>query len=516
MRAFFERRAAWIAAACALAGGLLTMTAHPVGVFYDDAIYLLTAKALAEGQGYVYAFLPGSPPAIHYPPLWPGILAVAWKLTPEFPANIPWLNLINPFLVAAAAAGTVVFGRRALGLPTWLAFFVAVLSTVAVPVLVLTNVLLSEPLFLALLFPTLFVTERFAKEGGVRWAVAAAAMAALIVLGRTIAGVVVIATVMVLLLDKRWRDVVVYMLVVAVLLAPWQYFVWKASPGFPDELRGSYGPYLEWVMDGYRDGGFQFFRDVVGKNTEAAWRMFSIFVSPLVRGGVRAVLTAGTLALMLAGLVLMWWRRDLRVTALALMGYVAVVLMWPFQVERFVWAMWPLFLLLVAGASHWLVTGLRTEGRPRVALAVLVLAMVLGTGNVIYNARGLSRGWASSAAGEMSDRALILVRYINADARLHGKVVATEVAPMVALYTGQTVVPVEMLTTQEHITPKTPEETIETMQRIDRSFSPDAYVLLPGGAHARALMAATLDSSRRLQDVAPPGVPVTAFLVKQR
>ena len=182
MRAFFELRAAWIAAAVALTGGLLTMTAHPVGVFYDDAIYLLTAKALAEGQGYVYAFLPGSPPAIHYPPLWPGILAVAWKLAPEFPANIPWLNLINPFLVAAAAAGTVVFGRRALGLPTWLAFFVAVLSTVAVPVLVLTNVLLSEPLFLALLFPTLFVTERFAKEGGVRWAVAAAAMPPLVVL----------------------------------------------------------------------------------------------------------------------------------------------------------------------------------------------------------------------------------------------------------------------------------------------------------------------------------------------
>src|SRR5690606_27829061 len=212
-------------------------------------------------HGYVYAFLPGSPPAIHYPPLWPVILASAWKIAPPFPGNIAWFLLINPMFVGICAGATVLFGRRILGLPTWLSFFVAVLAAVSVPVLVLTNVLLSEPLFLALLFPTLLVTERFAREGGVRWAVAAASIAALIILGRTIAGVVVIATVMVLLLDKRWRDVAVYMLVVAVLLAPWQYFVWKASPGFPDELRGSYGPYLEWVMDGYRDGGLPFFRD---------------------------------------------------------------------------------------------------------------------------------------------------------------------------------------------------------------------------------------------------------------
>lgn len=509
-------RAPWIAAAVALTAGLLTMTADPVGVFYDDAIYLLTAKALAEGQGYVYASLPGTPPAIHYPPLWPAILAAAWKLLPAFPGNVAWLKMINPVLIAVAASCTVLAGRRAFGMPWWLALGISIAAFASVPVLVLTNVLLSEPLFLMLLFPTLYVTERFIRQGGARWAAMAAALAALIVLGRTIAGVVVVATVMVLLLDRRWRDLAIYLAVAILLLLPWQMVVWAAAPTFPDELRGSYGPYLEWVMDGYKEGGLPFLLDVMRKNLADAWRMISIFVSPLVRGPVRFVLTASVGALMLTGAAQLWWRHGLRVSALALLGYVFVVLSWPFQVERFIWALWPALLLVVAAAVHGLAEWLRTGGRPRAAMSVVALGVVLAAGNVTYNARGLARGWAQAASRDMSDRALNLVRYVNLDSRLHGKVIATEVAPMVALYTGQVVVPVEMLTTREHITKKTHAEMVDAMERIDRRFRPEAYVLLPGGPHYLALLDAKLDSSRTLRDVTPPGVAVSVHFITAR
>lgn len=208
---WLDRHAALLAAAGALLAGLLTMTAHPVGVFYDDAIYLLTARALAEGQGYVYPHLPGTPDAIHYPPGWPLLLAAAWRLVPDFPANVAWLKLINPVLLGAGAAGMVVVGRRLLGLPSWAALAVALAAMTAIPVLALANVLLSEPLFVALLFPALLACERLARArtpGGVaapgaRDAVLAAVLTAAVVLTRTIAGVVFIATVLVLLLDRR-------------------------------------------------------------------------------------------------------------------------------------------------------------------------------------------------------------------------------------------------------------------------------------------------------------------------
>ena len=53
----------------------------------------------------------GTPPAIHYPPVWPLLLAAAWKIAPAFPANIGWFKLINPIVLAAAAAG-LLDGRR--------------------------------------------------------------------------------------------------------------------------------------------------------------------------------------------------------------------------------------------------------------------------------------------------------------------------------------------------------------------------------------------------------------------
>lgn len=115
--AVVERRAPWIAALLALLAALLTMTSDPIGVFNDDGIYLLTAKALAEGQGYVYPHLPGTPPAIHYPPVWPLLLAAVLKVAPAFPASISWLKLINPFVLAAAAAATTHVGRTRFGLP---------------------------------------------------------------------------------------------------------------------------------------------------------------------------------------------------------------------------------------------------------------------------------------------------------------------------------------------------------------------------------------------------------------
>lgn len=512
-----DRRATLVAAMAALAACLLTMTSAPVGVFYDDAIYLLTAKALAEGHGYVYATIPGMPAAIHYPPLWPAILAVAWKIMPSFPENVAWFKLINPLFVAAAAAGTVVAGRRLLGFPWWLALAVALGSIITVPVLVLTNALLSEPLFLALLFPTILAHERMSTDRRAQWVVVAAVLAALMVLGRTISGVFVVAAVMILLLDRRWRDVAVYCLIVGLLLLPWQLLVWRVSPGFPEVLKGSYGPYLEWVVDGYRDGGWPFMRAVIEKNIESSWRMFSIFVSPLVRGPVRAMLTAAASVLLFGGLAILWRRRGLRITSLAFAGYIGVVIAWPFQVERFIWAVWPLLVLVVAGASFELVLALRQDGRRRAALAMLALAVVLGTGNLTYNIRGLSRGWATSASSDMADRALILVRYINADDRLNGKVIATEVAPMVALYTGRTVVPVQILTTEAHVDPTGRHaDAAENIERIDAAFSPDAYVLMPDGPHLGGLLEAELDASRVVRDATPVGIPVRVFFVTSK
>lgn len=498
-----DRRAPWIAALAMLVATLATMTSDPIGVFNDDGIYLLTAKAIAEGQGYVYPHLPGTPPAIHYPPLWPALLALVWKVAPAFPASVGWFKLLNPVLLAATAAALTLVLQRGVGLGARAALAVTLLGMVSVPVLVIGNLLLSEPLFLLLFVLALPVSERLVRDGGTVRAAQAAGLAALLVLARTLGGVVVIATLLLLVRGRRWREAGVYTLLVALLLLPWQWFVWRASPGFADELRGSYGPYLEWVAAGYREGGAPFVRAVVAKNLAASWAMLGVLVSPFVGGALRALLAASALAALLGGGVALWRADRARVAVLALAGYLAVAIAWPFWVDRFLWVVWP--LLVVIGAY-----GVVAPRRRAVAVAGLVLA----AGLLAHAGRGLSTGAATRSSGEMSAAAIRLVRQVNDDRGLDGKLLASELAPLVALYTGERVLPLEILTPREHVVEKDAAARADEIVRIDARFRPEAYIVMAAGPFNEALRRAALGYGRTPVDVSPPGAPVRTYLIQ--
>ncbi len=511
-----ERRAPWIAAIVALIAALATMTSDPIGVFNDDGIYLLTAKALAEGQGYVYPHLPGTPSAIHYPPIWPLLLAAVWKVAPAFPANIGWFKLINPLVLAAAAAGATIVGRRLLGLPSWLALAATLAATLSVPVLLLTNLLLSEPLFLALLLPTLWVCERLVREGGAQRAALAGALVALLSLVRTLGGVVLVASVLLLARERRWRELAIHLTLTVALLLPWQYFVWRAAPTFPDELRGSYGPYLEWVVEGYRTGGLPFLGEVLAKNIGATWMMLGVFTSPFIAGAVRHAMASIAVVAFIVGLAAIARRGRAPVSALALAGYLGVVIAWPFWVDRFLWVMWPLLVLISVAGMVAARERLMTRGHARLALLPRFALGILALGHTGYNIRGIGSGWQSSASRDMTAAGIRLVRQVNDDRSLDGKLLAAELAPMLAIYTGERVLPVEILAARDHIVEKSATDHVAELERIDRRFRPDAYVVMQAGPFYPALLATRLDSGRTLLDVSSPGAPARTLKVQPR
>ena len=62
---------------------------------HDDAVYFVSAKSLANGGGYRIESLPGEPSQTKYPPLYPLLLSLAWRINPHFPENLPlaaWLS----------------------------------------------------------------------------------------------------------------------------------------------------------------------------------------------------------------------------------------------------------------------------------------------------------------------------------------------------------------------------------------------------------------------------------------
>ncbi len=65
-----------------------------LGFYHDDSLYWVSAQGIAQGSGYRILSLPGEPFQTKYPPLFPALLALVWKLNPSFPANLPLATVL--------------------------------------------------------------------------------------------------------------------------------------------------------------------------------------------------------------------------------------------------------------------------------------------------------------------------------------------------------------------------------------------------------------------------------------
>src|SRR5207247_703044 len=125
---FTPGRAGLAVAVLAAVAGALALNHDLVGVFYDDGLYAGIAVALARGLGFVHPHLPGTPAVVHYPPLYPLLLAAAVILADAPPARVSpvtgaalagcaaALALLTRSIGVAAGAGIVLFlvaARRA-------------------------------------------------------------------------------------------------------------------------------------------------------------------------------------------------------------------------------------------------------------------------------------------------------------------------------------------------------------------------------------------------------------------
>src|SRR2546430_4189505 len=116
-------RAGLAAAGLAVLGGGLTLNRNLVGVFYDDGVYAGLGWALGHGLGYVHPNLPGTPAAVHFPPLYPLLLAPLFGSLPVAVAALAG-KVLNVGL-AAVGAGLIAWHatrRELLGpdAPRWL------------------------------------------------------------------------------------------------------------------------------------------------------------------------------------------------------------------------------------------------------------------------------------------------------------------------------------------------------------------------------------------------------------
>ena len=505
-----NRHAAVLTGIAVLAVMLLAITPWPVGVFYDDGIYLILAKSLASGEGYRYLNLPGAPSATRYPPAWPAVLAVLWKISPRFPDNVDLFKAANGVCLALAAAGLVHYGRARLGLAAWVSVAAVCAFTLAIPVVATATVLFSEPLFLALLAPALLVGERAVERPGRRVLLLAALLAGLLTLVRTIGVALIVAVVLGLVFRRRYSAAAVFAAAAGLVLLPWQLFISANGGDLAPVLWGNYGSYAAWSAEAIRERGIGFPLAVVARNGAELLRpMRPLFGGPWPL--LQPVLALPLLVSVIAGIAAARTRAPVLLGFLAV--YLLIVLAWPYPPDRFLWGIWPVFgLLIAAGLTHLRQLLVRARGRREPGgafggrrLAVSgALAIVPLLGYAHYNAIGWSRGWWQTAQRNVAQAMLPLIGWTRGNVAI-GEVIAADGDPLLHLYTGRLAVPSLTWTAADYVRPRDPARETSDLRVLLGTFRP-RFLLLSGSRSPAAPAALALAESR------PPALVLSAVL----
>ncbi|HEY0994430.1 MAG TPA: hypothetical protein VGD77_00430 [Gemmatimonadaceae bacterium] len=438
-----QRRATLLTGAVVFA--VLYLVARPlaVGAVQDDGIYMVLARALATGEGYRYIHLPGMPHATHYPPGYPALLAILWRLWPSFPENVALFQLAN-VLCAAVAAGVLVSLATRAGLSVRAGVAVALAGSLMLPALVVVSPLMSEPLWLAITLPLLLAADRWLAEGTPGELATAAllgAWTAASALVRTQSVVILAVLVLLLASRRRWRDAVAAGAAGTILLLPWYVWVRAHRSELPPMLEGKYGSYAAWLVDGWAAAGPALFAVSARRNLGDIVSLLGwVTAPPGAPGVVIALLSAAVVALLLWGSLALWRRMPVLVAFTWL--YLAIVVVWPFPPHRFLWSVWPLLVLLVAAGARAAAAVLAPQGRRPLRLAAAGLALLVVAGAAIHTAQAYRRRTFETYQATGLYRLQSAVRWV-AEHTPPGALVASDDETAVFLYTGRRAVPTD-------------------------------------------------------------------------
>jgi 4-amino-4-deoxy-L-arabinose transferase-like glycosyltransferase len=185
--AWIDRRRATIAAAVIVGValgtvGVLTATRWGIGASPDSAVYLGVARNLLAGRGLTIPFGDVVDAALtRFPPLYPGLLALAGSLAGDPLSAARWLQA-GLYGANALLLGHLVTQAR--GRVTWATVVAAVLFVLSPSMFLLHSMAWSEPAFLLLCLSCLALLARFLRTQDGRWAAAAGISAGLACLTR--------------------------------------------------------------------------------------------------------------------------------------------------------------------------------------------------------------------------------------------------------------------------------------------------------------------------------------------
>lgn len=501
----------WLVGALALSVSVAIVDSLPVGVVHDDGMYVVLAKALATGQGYHWIHIPGAPPATHFPPGYPAVLALLWLVFPAFPQNVLVFKLANACFVAAAAVAWTIFARERLSMSPFAAALSSAVGILGIPLLTLSVMVMSEPLFLALLIPILIWAERLVnREQTSRRSIVLLGIAVgAATLVRT-HGIALIAPIPLVLVWKRRRlgDAILFAVTAILVVLPWQLWSRAHAGVVPEPMRGNYESYGAWLAAGLHADGIGLLWRTAQRTTVEILAMFATLAAPSLPGTARYA-ALGVLAL-LSILGARALARSAPVSALFLAMYAAIVILWPFTPARFLWGVWPLVLVVpVLGVQQLLRWRPPARGLQMVRACALSLGVAVACGHLFYTMRGYrGRWWGSIPRAGAAN----LGPLVNWAARRTAPtdLLAVEAESAVYLYADRKAVPVHTFTVHQYFQPRTASDEADVISAILASYRVNAVAVTTNSMRAAVkLLASRTPPVLAVRDSFPGGIVLT-------
>ena len=271
-----------------------------MGAYHDDALYLESAQSLAEGHGYRIPSLAGAPYQTKYPPVFPFLMSLVWRMDPHFPGNLSKLLALCWVMLPIY----VVLLYRVLsrwGLAPIEAATVCVVTALSPHFVIAGMTTMSDLTFCIFLLLAVWYLERGTAEGSARLLMLAGAFGGVAFLTRTQGLALLIGSLLFFAWKKRWRDALAYGAVFGIAVVGW--FLWTHTHAYKgsDPVTLYYVDYARFYMASVQ---WQEIPELVRINVdsmltnaarllfatlpdETLWRMFGWVVAAAALSGVR-------------------------------------------------------------------------------------------------------------------------------------------------------------------------------------------------------------------------------------
>jgi hypothetical protein len=397
--------------------------ANLFGLWHDDTIYFSSAKAIAQGHGYILPSVPGNPPATKYPILYPWLLSWVWRISPEFPGNISLAILLN--LLFGAAATFLVYGylRTTFDLKAGESLLITSFFILHPFTILYSSAIVSEIPFAAFSIATLWSGEAaLRRPGRTNLIIISAILGDLCVFMRS-AGIALCAGIIAaLLLRKLWRHALLFSSATVPALCYFAYKTWFQVATLPPVAFSGQLP--GWKQTWLYYTSYTAFRKIDSPS-------FGIAVTLLVNQCLYLIFTlpnylfapwSGShivvwfvMALFLATVIFSGMRRAVAhhkgiLTGLAFAVYIGLLMAWDYpDWVRFLLPFFPFILALLwiecRSWNSWIQRAFRgIQVRDKILAFGFLTCALTFTGVIIWNYCGPGRVWEQGLSAERRGR----------------------------------------------------------------------------------------------------------------